>query len=334
VKNFAKLILSFTFSFIGILILAGLAGVLRGWANTALLFPPAALPALSTLLAAALPVSFYFSLLFGISYSSRRRIPYVVSLVSLLALSLGLAAAASTALGRFEKMNLSGSSETAVFGSATAEPNGTGTAAAVSAGAVSAGAAPVMTVPTVPVQPGLVLTITPGDTPTRAVLLGAGPESARVLSLPGQALFFEPASTLYRARQVRLPFREERNGSLSGISADFAGSARVFRAWFNAGLAPFAVYAGSLSLFLVSLGCLVNISFWPLANLFFGAMAFRGALALENFLNTAETHQLLSSFAGNIIPESLVNPIIFTVLGILILLYSGLVYLARGRRSE
>jgi hypothetical protein len=176
-----------------------------------------------------------------------------------------------------------------------------------------------------------VLTVTPGG--TRAVLLGAAPESARVLSLPGQVLFFEPVSTSYKVRQVRLPFREERNGIL-GISADFAGSARALKAWFDAGLVPFVLYAGSLSLFLISIGCLVNISFWPLANLFFGALAFRGALTLERFLNTAETRQLLSSFAGSVIPESLISPVIFTVLGSLILLYSGLVYLARGRRSE
>jgi hypothetical protein len=300
VKNFAKLILSFTFSFIGILILAGLAGVVRGWAETALLFPPAALPVLSALLAAALPVSFYFSLLFGISYSSRRHIPYVVSLVTLLVLSLGFAAAVSLGLSRLEKTN---------------PPVMAGTA-----------------VPAITVQPGLALTVTQDG--TRTVLLGASPESARVLSLPGQALFFEPASAPYRVRQVRLPFPEERNGIVAGISADFAGSARVFRAWFDAGLVPFALYAGSLSLFLISLGCLVNISFWPLANLFFGALAFRGALALERFLNTVETNRLLSSFVGNIIPESLINPVIFTVLGSLIILYSGLVFLARGRRSE
>jgi hypothetical protein len=307
VKNLAKLILSFTFSFIVILILAGLAGLLRGWADTALLFPPATVPVLSTIFTLALPVSLYFSLLFGISYSSRRRIPYVASLAVLLALSLGLATAVSIGLSRLEKMN---------------PPNSAGTAV------------PAVTVPLVAVQPGLVLTITPGDTPTRAVLLGAGPESARVLSLPGQPLFFEPASASYRARQVRLPFREERNAILSGISADFAGSARTLKAWFDAGLVPFVVYAGSLSLFLISIGCLVNISFWPLANFFFGVLAFRGALALEHFLNTAETHELLSSFTGNIIPESLINPVIFGILGILILLYSGLVYLARGRRSE
>jgi hypothetical protein len=297
VKNLAKLILSFTFSFVVILILAGLAGLLRSWADTAVLFPPAAVSSLSTVLPLAFPVSFYFSLLFGISYSSRHGIPYAASLVTLLALSLGLATAASTGLNRLEKMNPPG-----------------------------------MAVPSVPVRPGLVLTVTPGDTPSRAVLLGA--EGARVLSLPGQPLFFEPASASYRVRQVRLPFREERNAVLSGISADFAVSSRVFEAWFDAGFAPFALYAGSLSLFLVSLGCLVNISFWPLANLFFGALAFRGALALESFLNAAETHELLSSFAGSVIPESLINPVIFTVLGILILLYSGLVYLARGRRSE
>ncbi|MDR0403558.1 MAG: hypothetical protein LBH35_08240 [Treponema sp.] len=297
-KNLAKLILSFTFSFVGVLVLAGLAALLRAWADTAVLFPPADFPSLAAVLAPALPAAFYCSLLFAISYSSRRRIPYAVSLIALLALSLGFAMAASTGLSRLEKLS-----------------------------------PPRPKFPAVSVQPGLVLTVTPGDPPARAVLTGTGPESARILSLPGQALFFEPASASYTARRIRLPFREERNAA-PGISADFAGSARVFRAWFDAGPAPFAVYAGSLGLFLVSLGCLVNISFWPLANLFFGALAFRGALALERFLNAGETHRLLSSFAGNLIPESLVNPIIFGVLGILILLYSGLVYLARGRRSE
>jgi hypothetical protein len=289
VKNLAKLILSFTFSFIVILILAGLAGFLRDWVDTALLFPPAAAPVLSVVFAPAL----YFSLLIGISYSSRRRVPYPLSLVTLLVLSTGLAMAASIGISRLEKMELTG-----------------------------------IRVPPPRVAPGLVFTLTPAD--TQAVLLG--PEGGRILSLPGQALFFESSS--YGLRQLRLPFREERGAVLPGISADFARSSRVLKAWFNAGLVPFAMYAASLSLFLVSLGCLVNISFWPLANLFFGAMAFRGALALESFLNAEETHLLLSAFAGNIIPESLINPAIFTILGILILLYSGLVYLARGRRSE
>jgi hypothetical protein len=293
VKNLAKLILSFTFSFIIVLILAVLAGLLSSWADAALLFPPAAI----SVSPAVLSLPLYFSLLFGISYSFRQGIPYLASLIVLLALSLGLTMAASTGISRLEKINPPG-----------------------------------MTVPPVPVQPGLMLTITPGDTPTRAVLLGS--EGVRVLSLPGQALVFEPASASYRSRRVRLPFPEERNAVLSGISADFAGSSGVLEARFDAGLVPFAMYAGSLSLFLISIGCLVNISFWPLANLFFGALAFRGALALESFLNTPETHQLLSSFAGNIIPESLINPVIFTVLGTLILLYSGLVYLARGRRAE
>jgi hypothetical protein len=306
VKNLAKLILSFTVSFIVILVLGALTGLLRSWAGAAVLFPQPDAPVPLAALASSLPAAFYFSLLLGISYSSRRRIPYPVSLIALLVLSLGLSAAASAALNRLEKM-----SRYEIQAASGARD-----------------------LPSIPVHPGLILTVTPGNAPTQAVLLGNTLESGRVLSLPGQPLYFEPAPASSGIRQIRFPFREEQSPFLAGLAADFGRSSRGFEAWFEAGFLPFAVYAGSLSLFLISIGCLANISFWPLANLFFGALAFRGILALESFLNTAEIHQILSSFAGRVIPESLINPLIFTVLGILILLYSGLVYLARGRRSE
>jgi hypothetical protein len=85
---------------------------------------------------------------------------------------------------------------------------------------------------------------------------------------------------------------------------------------------------------LLSLGCLVNISFWSSANLFFGALAFRGVLALENFLNQGNIREILASFAGRIINPSLINPVIFGSFSVLILLYSGLVYLAHGRMGD
>jgi len=128
-----------------------------------------------------------------------------------------------------------------------------------------------------------------------------------------------------------LPFTEEKNRILAGIGADFTQSCRVFTLRYKAGFLSFWLYTGSLAVFLLSLGCLVNISFWSLANLFFAALAFRGALALEAFLNQPDIYGLMSSFAGNIIPPPLINPLIFFTAGVLILLYSGLVYLARGK---
>ena len=299
-KNFAQLAVSFIVSFVVILVLAAAAGLLRNWAETAAsIFSGGGVPggALAAL-PAALPAALYIALLLGISYSSRQRIPYPAAFVSLLVISLGLGMAASIGLDFLE--------ERKPFQAA---------------------------VPPVPVNAGLVLTLAGGEPPTQAVLLQDKADGARILSLPEQALYFEPVSSAYGIRPARLPFREETSPLLQGIAADFDFSARVLKAWFAEGFVPYIVYAGSLSLFLVSLGCLVNISFWPLANLVFGALAFRGALALEVFLDSPEIQQLLASFAGNFIPESLISPLIFTACAVLILLYSALVYLARGRRN-
>ncbi|MCL1815810.1 MAG: hypothetical protein FWG27_08350 [Treponema sp.] len=156
------------------------------------------------------------------------------------------------------------------------------------------------------------------------------PGSARAVLTPDQSLSYREDISL---SQMRLPFFSEESEFFDKIDRDLERSSRFFSAWFNEGLLPYGVYAGSLAAFLLSLGCLINISFWSLANLFFGALAFRGALILENFLNQPQINQLLVSFARNSISESMVNPIIFCALSILILLYSGLVYLARGGRT-
>jgi hypothetical protein len=300
VKNLAKLVLFFTVSFVIILIAAGAAGLLHDWTEAAVFFPSAdASGSLTAALAAALPAAIHLSLLLGISYGFRRKMAYPVLFIALLIFSVGLNMAASLCLNRLE---------TALVFKARMPPE--------------------------TAKPGLLITVTPGSLPSQAVLLDGTLRGGRVLSLPGQPLAFEPAASVYRSRPVRLPFGQEITPILSDISADFARSARVLKAWFEAGMLPYAIYAGSLSLFMISLGCLVNISSWPLANLFFGALVFRGVLALESFLNSAEIHHLLASFAGDLVPESLINPIIFAALGVLVLLYSTLVFLARGRRSE
>jgi len=158
------------------------------------------------------------------------------------------------------------------------------------------------------------------------------PDAAMVIVSPGQSLQYQSQGS--SLTQTRLPFFAEQGRFFSTIDRDISHSSRVFSAWFNSGLVSYGVYAGSLAAFLLSLACLVNISFWSLANLFFGALAFRGVLALENFLNQPHIHQILASFAGNFFNERLISPLIFCTLSILILLYSGLVYLARGRISD
>jgi len=302
-KNFAKLVLFFCFSFIGVLLVSSLFALFHEGTRLAVLFPPAgASLSLLSHLGNSLSVAFYLSILLTLSYASRRRLAYPVVFALILALALVLSSGAFVGidslaqLGKFS-INVTKS-------------------------------------PANMVQPGLILKT---GSPIREVhsvfledpLKQGGP---RAVSPAGQALYYQrQGATLTRAP---LPFAEEKSALFESISRDFTQSSKGFSSLFTAGFLPYWMYAGSLAIFLISLGCLVNISFWPLANLFFAALVFRGALALETFLNQPNIRGLLGSFAGNRVPGSLINPFIFCMLGVLILLYSGLLYLARGRVSN
>jgi hypothetical protein len=239
----------------------------------------------------------------GLNYAARRRIAYPVTFVIILVFILTLSGAAFFGLESLDKIG---------FDIKTAKT------------------------PTELVKPGYILNQgTLSGYQTVFLNNPYKPDAATVIVSQGQALNYQrrgahSAGAEYLA-QTRLPFFTEKRGIFSTINRDFEHSAQVFQTWFNNNLWSYGVYAGSLAVFLISLGCIVNISFWSLANLFFGALAFRGVLALENFLNQGNIRELLSSFAGKIIHPSLINPIIFFFLSILILLYSGLVYLSRGR---
>jgi hypothetical protein len=301
VKNFAKLVLFFCFSFIGILLAVSLIALLQEQTGLAILFPPSSSSPDGNLLihlGSSIPAAFYLAILLGLSYASRRHMIYPAVFTVMLILALALGSAAILGIESLSQM-----------------------------GYFTVEASPAEDL----VQPGFILNQGSG---TRLVFLEdpLNNNSARAVVIAGQALYYqkrESAST-----QMPLPFTEEKNSLLDSIDRDFTQSFRSFTARYEAGFLSYWLYTGSLAVFLLSLGCLVNISFWPLANLFFAALAFRGALALEAFLNQPDIHALLGSFAGNIIPPLLINPVIFFTAGVLILLYSGLLYLARGRVSH
>jgi hypothetical protein len=131
-----------------------------------------------------------------------------------------------------------------------------------------------------------------------------------------------------------IPFRRETASFSAGILADISLSARQFDRRLQDGLIPFAVYTASLVFLLVSLRFILDFSRWPLANLFLGALGFRGILALEAFVNTGEVQGFIASLAGDDVPRPLISPGIFCGLGLLIMLYTVLVYFARGRRAK
>jgi hypothetical protein len=79
---------------------------------------------------------------------------------------------------------------------------------------------------------------------------------------------------------------------------------------------------------------LFGLSSWPLANLFLGAIAFRGVLSLEIFLITPETEAIIRSFLSNRVQDFLIPPLVFLGLSALILLYTFLAFLARRGKEE
>jgi hypothetical protein len=118
---------------------------------------------------------------------------------------------------------------------------------------------------------------------------------------------------------------------MNGILTDAALVSGQFETRLGEGLIPFAIYAGALILLLVSLRFVMDLSSWPLANLFSGALVFRGILAFQTFLDSRIIQEFLLAFVDGRIEGSLLSPAIFTGLAVLILIYTILVNLARGR---
>jgi hypothetical protein len=159
----------------------------------------------------------------------------------------------------------------------------------------------------------------------------------RVVSLPGRPLFYQevPIGPNNTALALpAMPFRDEMPWFIQSMLIDFTLTSREFDDKLREGIIPFAIYAGALIFLLASLRFLLDLSSWPLANLFLGALAFRGILALGTFLSTKEVNTLLVSFIGKRLPPAFITPLAFCALGVLVILYTLLVHLARGKGAE
>jgi hypothetical protein len=298
VKHFAKLVIFFSVSFISILLVSGLITLFEEMINLAILFPPGQGTHLNllTFLGNSVPVAFFISILLGSSYALRRHFSYPVVFAIILTLSLVFSSAVYVGV---EKSGSLGASS-------TKEPPATALLA----------------------QPGYIYN--PGSRDTRFVFLQDPYKLSGPRVVAAADLYYQRLGTSLESSP--LPFAKEKSGILESIAKDFTQCSVSFTALFKAGSGDYLVYAGSLATFLLALGCLINISYWHLANLFFAICVFRGALALEILLNEPNVSGMVRSFVGGGIPATLINPVIYILLAALILLYSGLTSLARGRR--
>jgi hypothetical protein len=158
----------------------------------------------------------------------------------------------------------------------------------------------------------------------------------RIVSIPGRPVFYQeepvgPNNTTLALPPI--PFRNDVPWLLESAAADFSLSGERLERRLEEGLVPFLIHAVPLFLLLGSLFFILRFSSWPLANLFLGALAFRGILAAETFVNSAEVQDALGAFLENRFPLSLTVPLLFTVSAFLVNLYTFLVFLA-GKRNE
>jgi hypothetical protein len=302
VKNFARLVIFFSLSFAALFFFIVVVRYLHIRIDAARSFPPGPDQRMAELFFAirwALPASIYTSLLFGLSYSVRRRVFAPLSLVCLVTLTTALSFAVLTASEYLERVP-----------------------------------GPVEPVKTLG-GPGLILR----QADNAIVLLGEPGEirGPRLVSVPGQALIFQrtpPGAGNSVLNLPSAPFRTDTAWFLQSLIIDFSLAGRRLATRFAEGPAPFLTYTLALIFLLSSLRFVLGLGAWPLVNLFLGALVFRGILTLETFLNAEEIHDFLAGFAGGIVPPSLISPLVFCFLGFLVCLYSGLSFLAARKSDE
>lgn len=301
-KKLAQLIIFFSLSFA--VILAVSAGfrflILRvQWLRSLPIEEETPLTALIAAARWALSAALFGSLALSLSYTARRRVFVPAAIVCLIVLSLSFSFGISFGLKQLEMIPPRQFSAVTLGGE------------------------------------GIILR----QANTSVVLLKGPAESrgARVTLIAGRPLLYQakPVGPNNTALALPpLPLGNESPWFLKSIAIDLRLNAEQLRGRFDAGIIPFSIYTGALIFLLVSLGFIFKLSVWPLANLFCGCLVFRLILNLETFLNSPEMQATFTSFLGNRLPASLTVPLIFCVFGLLVFIYSILVYLAKRRGNE
>ncbi|MDR1058679.1 MAG: hypothetical protein LBL43_03940 [Treponema sp.] len=302
-KNIAKLVLFGSFCFIILFIFLSLFQFLSLWIDVVRGIPvrPNALSGALVLAGQwAVPGTLYVSILFCLSYAARQKIRVPASIFCIFILSSVFTLALTLGMDQIRKLRPA-----------------------------------LENVKTPPGEPGLILA--QGET---AIILLKPPGDIggpRVVSIPGEALRYQEIPLGPQNRVIALPalpFRNEIPWVFKSLLIDFNLSAREFDSRFQEGLIPFGIYGGALILLLACLRFILDFGKWPLANIFLGALAFRGILALETFLNTREINAFLEEFLGNRVPGPFITPLVFCSLVLILLLYMTLAYLGWGRKGE
>jgi hypothetical protein len=297
-KNFAKIMIFFSITFAILFLAAILFGLISFWVNSArIISAEAGLGRdIIDIVWTAISAAIYFSILFTLSYSARKKMPILISIFSTIALALVFTIGVSLGTRRIE----------------TLKP---------------------AFIPLSPVQagPGLILT----RLENTIILLRESSDThgPRLVSIPDRPLIYQdipigPNNTVLSLPP--LPLGDTAPWFIQSVGIDFSLSAGELRTLFERNFLFFAVYALALIMLLSSLRFLLELSLWPLANIFLAAFVFRLILSLEIFINSAEINTMIGSFLAGRLPPTLITPIVFIAISILTMLYTLLAGIARS----
>jgi hypothetical protein len=303
VKKLAKLSLFFSLSFVIVFFVATgfrFLSLQVEWVRNLPQRPGTVLTAVITAAHWSLLLSLYGSILLSMGYAVRRHYFTLMTVICVIVLSMVFSFAVSLVLDRWESVLPVQSSGKPLGGS------------------------------------GLILSNSLNKNETVIILLNgpAEPLGPRVAVIPDRPLLFQEAAAGADIDLPPVPFGNDTPWFLESLSIDIRLSADRFRQLFKAGVFPFLVYSGALIFFLGSLGFVLRFSVWPLANLFIGALAFRGVLALETFFNSPEMQDIFDSFLESRLPPAFTVPLIFFGFGLMVYAYSILVYAAKRRSYD
>jgi hypothetical protein len=304
-KNFAKLALFFSILFIVFFLAAVVLRFFASWIDLARVIPVEARGGEEVAETAwkAIPGALYFSMLLALSYTARRRVPVFPAVFSVIILAFVFSVGFSLGISR-------------------------------------TGALRTVFKPVSPIQANPGLIVSQGEN-SIILLRGSGDISGpRLVSIPGRPLIYQEVPFGPNNSILPIPaisFEDTTPWFIKSIGIDFSLSARELKGRLegtdtdhNGNLLSFVFYAFSLILLLSSLRPLLDLSQWPLANIFLCALVFRLILALETLLNTSEINLLLGSFLGPRVPPAFITPLAFCAVGTLVLLYTFLTGIARG----
>ena len=298
-RKFAKLILLFSLTFIILFVLVTGLRFLSLRVDLAKNLPPKPETTLTLMITAAywsLSFSLFASIILALNYAFRKKCIAIFSIICIVVLSFAFCFGISFALDKWKQVPPSQSSGVPLGGD------------------------------------GLILSNTLNKNETAVVLLKgmAQPYGPRVTAIPGQPLSYQQAASA-NLSLPSVPFTDNTPWFLKSLAIDIRLNAEMFQQKFSQGILSYIIYTGSLIFLLCAVPYAIKFSVWPLANLFLCALAFRGILMLNTFLNSPEMLEITSSIFNNMIPVSFAAPVFFVVFGILLLIFSFLTFAAKRK---